>query len=566
MFVKKLDAWDVHGSTSYFPEAVRGLHLNLSKRRSKWFYLYGYRDHLHSITVITHPVSKNRYRRDAMFQNYLEHSGIDTKALLKMYSLTPASVQSVYLDFYKYLMPINHIFKMTDNKLVAKEMLCKWKNQSTERARLLNYDEVLPFLDRTTSATALFNRVYKNKGEVIDSPEFEESYITFVMKVLMDEDYMCLWTSCQKEEIRDTEKVSELKIRSFIIGSIYALILNHQVNLEGDLIMSKNWKKLRIGMGMSLFQRDYDYMFRRIRQRLHHGFLDVSKWDSRMDHEVKAIEVDAHSTMYNDRYVTLRNFLGDRMYAKAKRMGYKNIMVDVLKVRHKLIRDETMGPIIMPHGELVFKKRGKNSGDGRTTSQNTGVHKFYEFETCVNLYGPEKAVNSQGWIEDWKIGDDQTAGFDDPKYFLESIKTLKSYGYEVTGKECKFDELEFISTTPVQIKVNTGEVLYVPKTNSSKIVTALLDKRQHNDPLIDFARLMSAIVLCFFTEDYQPLLITKKLFLVDFPQFHVHKMNKTHEQILSLYVGQYETSGSEFSFFSDLLPHINDLLGESLNL
>lgn len=545
----------------YFPPEVRGPYIKINKYRSFYFYKYNYQKYDYIGTIVAMPKEKNRYRPDKRLSGYLEHAGIDLIELRKMYKLTPASVESVYKDFEKYLIPINFAFRFTDDKLVAMEMLAAWKNKPGKRARLLNYDEAISYIDRSKSATAFFNRVYKNKGEVIDSPNFKESFIHWIMGLINNDEQFSAWLTCMKEEIRDSLKIDELKIRSFIISSIFEIILNHMLNLEGDLIITENWYKLRTGMGMALFYRNYHKMMSRIIRRLFFGFYDVGKFDSRMNHNLKGMEIDAHSTMYTKHTVMLSEFLGGPMYELAKKLGYKDIPVHCNLLRHRLIRSETEGPVILPHGELMFKTRGTNSGDGRTNPKNTGCHKLCEFETAVRLYGPDRAKQYENWIEDWKLGDDQACGFDDPRWFKEEVATMQSYGWEVDGKECKFDELEFVSTAPRFITLDSGEKLIVPCVNSSKVIASLADKKKTDDPEIDFARITSAKILCFFTEDYQTILEVEKMFLHDFPKFRTHGMYISDQEILTMYVGSFESLSNKQR---ELVPIVSAFFDEDV--
>lgn len=517
------------------------------------------------------PIQKNYYHTDNKFRQYLEDVGFDVNELLKMYRMTPASTESVYKDFYKYLMPVPWEYKPTNFKAIAFEMLCEWKNKPKVRARLFNYDEACSYIDRSKSATVFFNRVYKNKGEVLDSPDFEKHFLFYLHALINQENILTVWMATQKEEIRDSNKIDELSIRSFVIIGIFALIVNHMCNLDGDLISAEHWRTLKIGLGMSLFERNYDDIFSLIARFKHKFFYDVGKWDSRFQHEVKAWELEAHSTMYKVRTVTIREFLGDRMYAKWCALGFNpNQMVDTYVIRHRLLKDETLGPVMLPEGELFIKERGKNSGDGRTTAQNCGGHKFYEFETAAKLYGT-RAREYSNFTEDWKMGDDQCGSSDDKEYFPAQMETLRSYGYEVEGRECTFDELEFLSTSPKRIILNDGTKLWVPCVNSAKIVASLADKKHIEDSEIDFSRLTSARILCFFTEDYSKLEKVNTLFLQDYPQFTRHAMNKSYQEILNMFVGRFEQAegvSRGFSFSSGLSPvyeQMETMLGRPLN-
>jgi hypothetical protein len=499
-------------------------------------------------TIRRFPIAKNRYRPDDLFSSWFEEEGIDVHELRKRFSLTPPSIESVYKDYFKY---VDKVLVTVPYVEAEKGMLwlCQFKRQRLRKQCILyNYDTAVTYIDRSKSATAIWNTHCRTKGEVLDSEDFKTSYVIFLYRFLLGEPALLLWLANRKEEIRPTEKIEQLAIRSFIIASVYALITNHMVNMDHDLLTATEWFEYQTGMGMSLFNQNYDKKMKPFENRPFKKFYDVSKWDARQHHFLRRLEIFSVTAMYGQNKTSFYWLLGS-LAVRAKDLGMPDFPVLAHTVRERLLESETFGPVILPHGEICHKDRGKNSGDGRTTGQNVGCHKIMAFTAGGRLY--DELDDYLAANLDDETGDDKIWAGDVESDFEEQVKVLKEYGYELDVHHCEsFYDLEYLSTKPIKI-THFGNEYIVPQVNSQKVIAALCDKLEKRDKDTDYMRLVSAKILCYWTKDYPIVKAVEQKFLQLNPDMIRSRLNKTDDFILEMYIGHFEklTPHPEFMDF-----------------
>jgi len=528
-----------------------------------------------------------QYVEDPILRSVLEEVGFDLEKLHKMYKMTPVDRRYVYIDFLKYVTDVE--WKMdADTMLKAKNYLFKWKREMNYVPKVLTLDEALLFIDRPKSSTFPLNQHYKNKGECLDDIEFRKSFVKFMYGYYTDQ-YLPLWCATQKEEIRSAEKVDQGKVRSFMIGPLYLLIMSHMVNYDLDMATAKDWKKLNIGMGMSLFHGDYNDKFESIKDWLF-AFSDVSKWDSRMQYILAAIECDVNCAIYGpNRKMFLSKLLGSWDKYRVE-LGLPDLLINLDRLRHKITYDSFYSYVVLPNGEIVLKLRGQPSGDARTTPRNTAVHKLMTFLVAVRKMLTYQETRHN--IKDDETGDDMfnaiRPGF---RLKLEEwmeayVKTLGEFAWEVetSGEVGGLDTVEYLSTRPVFFDCQLGQKI-VPIVNSSKVVASLADKTKTTGPAMALTKLCAARLLTFFEQEtFSKLdlaadkLIARHDRAFDTEFQNAKKSKFSAEEIASMYVGRFESISEQgcemlFSFLEEHMPGVllnpsqalRDVSGGSLN-
>jgi hypothetical protein len=505
-------------------------------------------------SVSARAIEKNQFQQDKLMKHLLTEVGFDVKSLKKIYDLTPVMVKGVYKDFAKYYIPreLRTIYKEWE---YGAQWYLQFKLMLGKKFDIMNYDQVVRYIDRSKSPTAFMAPIYRNKGECLDDPEFRKSLVVFLYLFLNDEEVILPWKTTQKFEIRPTEKIKEGSVRSFVIGSIYALILNHMLNLDHDLLIAEHWKKMRTGMGMSLFYQDYHQKVSLKEKFTCHGFYDVPKWDSNQHHWWRALEVNTVTPLCRRHYVKFFDLLGS-LKPVAQELGYQDFDVDCHRARHKLLYHETVGPVILPRGEILQKRRGKNSGDGRTTPQNVGCHKIIEFTAARKIYGENGFHKYLKENDAEHTGDDNWTSGNDYRVFDEVVRQFKLLDIEVeTEKVGDLQQVEYLSCKPVRVRVYEKE-MWMPCVNSAKVVASLSSKMRERDPVLDLARINAAIVLCRWTEDHQMLVQVREKYLAMYPDHAADAVNFTDQQCLELYFGRLEANQFSDTGFDVLFSRI----------
>lgn len=496
------------------------------------------------------------YQMDHMFYEMMSDIGWDCDELLKMYSLTPIVPESVYKDFGKY-----HVFPDTSNvdwqRLeIGAQWLLRHKRKvlGKQRPQILNYDAVKQLIDLSKSATALFNTTYKNKRELLEDKEFLASYVRFLNGYAKGEPFYILWLAIQKEEIRPTEKIDEMKIRSIIVGSIYSLLLGHSLYADMDDMMAERWYEYRSGIGMSFFNGQYNKKFVPYEDKPCLGYSDVGKYDSRQAFYLQQLAAWVADGVYEVTHVSFYELLGS-LAPMAKEMGLPDFDVNVPYLRSRLIEDGVFGPVIMPDGVLVSTNTGEKSGNHRTGHSNTDRYKIVEFAAASCFYKDYDTYISEA--EQSETGDDMIHGSSSYDVMDKQNEIWKSLGCDVdVHKVANVNQLEYLGSNPVLVRWE-GLEYWMPKVNSAKVLAGLVTKLGDRNLDVDIARLSSAKVLCHFTEDKPLLDKLVENFKKKFPSCRNDTRWWSDAQINSFYFGSLESKTVEqlmdFQLFNDNL-------------
>lgn len=483
---------------------------------------------------------KARYEQDTFFTDLLDKSGVDVKKLHEMYNLTPISPESVYKDFAKYHAPLDLSNVDWDRLEIGAMWLIQHKFKCMKRRpKILSYDAVLELIDKTKSATALWNMLCADKRDVLASEDFKVSFIKFLYGYATGEAFYVLWLAIQKEEIRPTEKIVDLKIRSIIVGSIYSLILGHMLYADMDDAIAEAWFDYRGGIGMSFFNGQYDKKISEYEGKPCLGFSDVGKYDSRQAYYLQQLGAFVATALYKVETIKFYDLLGS-LNGLAQKLGFDDIVINLAYLRNRLIEDGCYGPVIMPDGTVVVTDTGEKSGNHRTGHSNTDRYKIVEFAAASKFFNSYKEYITSNYRTD-QTGDDMIYGGETYDLMDEMNAIWKTFGCDIeTHKVSTVAELEYLGSNPVLVEWG-GLVKWMPRVNSSKILAGLASKLSERTIDVDIGRLSSARVMCHFTEDAAILdsIISEYNSIV--PQARNDTRWWTPYQINGFYFGEFES-------------------------
>jgi len=491
--------------------------------------------HLGELTKTDHvcTIKRNAQYSPQFFEDFyigplLEEAGVDTKAIRQEYGKTVTTDEACYKDFVKYLEPVEYSY--TNQELDDYfEGLAIWQETVPYVPRLMSIDDILPFIERSSSSTAFLTKLWKNKGACLDDHRFRYSFVKWLKLYVTGKAPPLVWTVSPKEEIRLMEKVIAGKIRSFVIGPLFHYLLSHMLFFDLDKHIQIHWEEYGIGAGMSLFYGDYSRKFEAYVDAVMYDSSDVSRWDGHLHYELMEIETRIVNLKYHQRYILLSKLLG----SWDKYRDYDDIEIDVWRVRLMLTWDSVFSYNLMPNGEVVTKRRGMNSGSPRTLPLNTKCHKGLDLlaihKTISETYKLETISDSLEFNKREKLivsdetGDDKvTALFHESvlSYSQNYVQIMKKFGFDVDVKTTKqFSEMEYLSTRPLRIKVY-GVFKTVPRPIVRKLFASLLDKTSQQTPAMALQRSNAVRILCawdpsFKYADYVSLALIRRYQMTD---------------------------------------------------
>jgi len=479
------------------PFILKGLHE--TNYRSK-AYADNLSDYHYMGAIEKRATQKSNYVADNYFRALLNEAGFDVPKLVEMYRLTPISTDSVYKDFAKYHKKLDYSNVPWDRLEIGSRWLSEFKLSVLGRkCNVLDYDSVVETIDRSKSATALFNTHFKNKGEVLDSEDFKYSFCDFIYKYASGEATYFPWVTFQKEEIRPGEKIDIEKYRSIIIGSIYSLILGHMLYNDMDSEIASKWLAYGTGIGMSCFGGDYDAMCRQMANANCYGYSDIGQYDSRQAAMLCQEVCYVADSVYNDHYMYLYDMLGS-LAPYAQTLKIPNIKVNTFVLRNRLNEDCVFGPIILPRGEVASTDRGEKSGSDRTGPANVDRHKIVEFAAASYYFPNLKAYHAAGHFAH-QTGDDKIAKGPDYSVIDKADYIWETLGATVEKNHAtKIEDCVYLSTKPFKVKYLEG-YWWVPIFNTCKIIAGLASKLGERTLDNDVQRLPASQILSFFFPD-----------------------------------------------------------------
>lgn len=342
--------------------------------------------------------------------------------------------------------------------------------------------------NRKASAGHFFKTMFncKNTGDVLDSQWFMDQMRQFARKP----EWPTLWMASVKEELLPKEKVAQNIPRTFIIPDkrqhyLNQVLLQHQHKLFVRLGASLESFML---CGSSMFYRGFTRIMETLSFYRFKFAGDVSKWDSStmMSHFL-AFCLPVREVLFLPEGDTNRERAFNR--AMFSQLLYESYL------------DMVESYVLLPTGEVILLPGGMNSGDKRTTDDNTlihgGVTHAIEYMVKCTYHVEVEAL--------WRLySDDHVAATN--CHYLTDFEYRKGI-YEKYGFLLKVAD-DFVSESQVGItllgfkcKYSARHGCYVPVANVERLCCMLCRPKRRIDPIMQFARVNACRILTYFNPE-----------------------------------------------------------------
>lgn len=342
--------------------------------------------------------------------------------------------------------------------------------------------------NRKASAGHYFKTVFgcKDTGEVLDSPFLMDQMREFARKPT----FPTLWMASVKEELLPKEKVLQNIPRTFIIPDKRQHYLNQ--------VLLQTQHKLFVALGSSLgsfmlcgssmFYRGFTRIMDILSSYKYKFAGDASKWDSSpmMEHFV-AFCIPVRECLFAPEGNT------NRERAFSRHLFSKQLYDSYL--------DMVQSYVLLPTGEVILLPGGMNSGDKRTTDDNTLIHRgvthAIEYMTKCTFHVEVEAL--------WRLySDDHVAATSCLQItdfeFRKGI--YEKYGFLLKSADDFVSESqEGITLLGFKCHRSARHGCYVPLANVERLCCMLSRPKRRIDPIMQFARLNACRILTYFNPE-----------------------------------------------------------------
>lgn len=314
--------------------------------------------------------------------------------------------------------------------------------------------------DRQTSAGYPWSRFFKNKGEFMDSAEFERVIDTYWTKLGTEDPFISLWTASLKRELRPVEKKTQRTFTaSSTEGSISANRLCLDMNEKFYASNNKTWSFV----GCSKFNLGFNRLYHRLNVHPNAYALDETAYDASLFRDAMFGQRDLRWNMMHSHHKTPEN-----------------------KVRLWNIYDQIVNScIVLDDGQVYQKNTGNPSGSANTIVDNTMILfrlLAYAWLVCcknsrqLNDFGSYAAFMKN--VEGALNGDDNTLTISNSVHEFfngEKIAAVwSSIGITTKSssgdwKARKLEQVDFLSHDFVNI-----DDIWLPKPEREKVLASAL--------------------------------------------------------------------------------------------
>lgn len=215
-------------------------------------------------------------------------------------------------------------------------------------SRVVSQEEAIATLDKTTSTGFPYNLDYKDKAEWLkDTKNLAQCALDW--ERMASPEYVFICVNSVKEEIRPRAKIVDNKQRTFTAFPVIASINGSRLCVDMNEKFYAAAMKTSSTVGIDVFHRGWDDVFRRLSRFPLCGEIDVSSMDSVLFHLIFA-------AILQFRIMCLRDC--DRTPENVARL-------------ESLYRNTVWALIILADGLIVRKNTGNPSGSINTITDNT---------------------------------------------------------------------------------------------------------------------------------------------------------------------------------------------------
>lgn len=401
---------------------------------------------------------------------------------------------------------------------------------------MLDWDDVIPLADRTTSAGFPHSKLFPNKGAFIDSG-IREMLDGFWDDLASDDRKMRpIFTCSQKRELREVEKLAQGKIRTFTAAPTeHSLALNRfcfEMNYRFYESNNKTWSFV----GASKYLLGWDTLYRRL-DRFKKAFeCDETDYDASLSVMLLEGQRDIRWDFLDRKYRTYEN-----------RKRFWNLYDDII---HSVI--------VLENGELIRKHTGNPSGCANTIVDNTMIlFRLLAYAWIIRCreIGRQAEYNDfMANVEGALNGDDNTFTVsDEAAEWYNPVELARIWGgigiktkvpSEAAWKPRKLEECQFLS----QSFVRHGDY-WLPSPDSDRIYASLKWGSGEGDIRWHFLRACALrndswanIPVRNTIEDYLNYLIryhANELVgtINDIPMQQIFNLYKSNDELFALYHG-----------------------------
>lgn len=342
--------------------------------------------------------------------------------------------------------------------------------------------------NRKASAGHYFKTVYgcKFTGDILDVPHLMDEMRGFAR----EPEYPTLWTVSVKEELLPIAKIRDEVPRTITAPD------KRQHYLMQELLQTQHELFIRLGSslgtfllcGSSMFYGGFTRIMDLFSQYQYKFAGDISKFDScqRMEHFV-AFCIPVHELLYEPQGFTNR----ERAYDKA-------IFSEKL---YDSYLDMAYSYVLLPTGEVLLLPGGMNSGDKRTTDDNTLVHGGVTFAL-------EFMVKKTYHVECealWRLYSDDHGAATQCVELTDFAfrKTLYAmYGFALKESDDFVSEsVEGMTLLGFKCKWSPYRGRFVPLANVERLCCMLCRPKRRIDPIMQFARVNACRILTYFNPE-----------------------------------------------------------------
>lgn len=248
------------------------------------------------------------------------------------------------------------------------KIACSWVRQHfnpyVAGARIVDLDIVVQDLDRSTSAGYPWNMKYHNKGEMFDDGFYDPinyywdhiGKTNYILPVSCDfsQDYHPIWTSTEKREIREIQKLLDNKIRTFTASPVEFTTASNRMCLDFNNMFYAAEKSCSF-VGRSKFNQGWHNLYLRLGKHPTGFEFDASTYDASLFRAALFDQMEMRWEAYPSQYQTTEN-----------RRRLFHIYSEIV---NSVIVLETENGI----ADLIMKNTGNPSGSGNTIVDNTMV-------------------------------------------------------------------------------------------------------------------------------------------------------------------------------------------------
>lgn len=430
----------------------------------------------------------NKYHDDPNFKSWAELKGIK---LPSEYGLAQLNATAVYKEVNKYGGPDVDGGRIKVYLMMAVQDVIHMVRPYIRVDRTTPIAEVLDSIDTSRSPGFPWN---KNYTTFSDAYAAHADYVqSFIDAVGRGDQPLTFWNYFPKEEILPEEKISAGRVRQISGCAMEMRMLGNHLFLGQNERMTANFEHMWSKVGISPMRRGWDALYNYLSQVSTTGFaLDISRFDA------------------NFQYWLAQSVARVRLACMSEEMKTPEVVRQV----HFFYENTFRGLGVLPHGEVVSKSHGNNSGSPNTTYDNT-LGNMIAFLTVWYMSCADEGVqlDPMDHLRVAIYGDDNTSTVSEAGRRVLTVPRIiggfREFGwgvtFEVGNGYVPLHTMAFLSFFFKSIKYN-GQSFRVPLPRDGKKALASLAYKGKRDPVVSYARACGLLIVYWWDFEVRRIL------------------------------------------------------------